>query len=299
MHILVTKERIVMFLNYANSPNDKPEGNMNKNSLLEINSCGTYRLYTKSELPTFRDNGRIDYQLIYLASGKGYFYFDSNTPTVLEAGNMVLYHPQEPQKYIFYAKDQPDVYWIHFTGSDIDELIKGYGINPHNNVIFSSVHPDYINLFKMIIWELQLQTDFFEDAASMYFKQLLIMLGRFNQKKSFSVKNVSTIEIEEAVSYFYEHYSENINVEEYVGNLCISNSSFYRKFKLYTGMTPLQYILDVRMSNAKRLLETTDYSINEIAYIIGYDNSLYFSRLFHKHIGLSPKEYRKFAKNKK
>ncbi len=282
-----------MFLNYANSPTDKPEGNMNKNTILEINSCGTYRLYTKKELPTFRTNGRIDYQLIYLAAGKGYFYFNNDTPNMLEAGNMVLYHPQEPQKYIYYGKDQPEIYWIHFTGAHIDDLFKEYGIDSNKNIIFSGIHPDYTHLFQMIIWELQLQKDFYKESSELYFKQLLIMLGRFSRKNILSVEKASSVEIEKATAYFHEHYNENINIEAYVESMCISNSSFFRKFKLYTGMTPLQYILDIRLSNAKRLLETTDYSINEIALIIGYDNALYFSRLFHKHVGVSPKEYRK------
>lgn len=282
-----------MFLNYANSPNDKQEGNMNKNTALEINSCGMYRLYTKKELQTFRDIGRTDYQLIYVASGKGYFYFDRNNPTVLEAGNMILYHPQEPQRYIYYGKDCPEIFWIHFTGADVEVLFKKYGMDPTGNIIFSGTHPDYEHLFKMIIWELQLQKDFYQESTTLYFKQLLIMIGRHAQKNTRNIKNTSFAEIELAADYFYEHYRENINIEAYVESICQNNSTFFRKFKLYTGMTPLQYILDIRLSNAKKLLETTNYSINEIALVVGYDNALYFSRLFHKHVGISPKEYRK------
>jgi len=55
----------------------------------------------------------------------------------------------------------------------------------------------------------------------------------------------------------------------------------------------MQYILSLRMANAQNLLESTQYNISEIAEAVGYDNSLYFSRLFHKHIGVSPSEYRK------
>ena len=227
-----------MFVKYANSPSDKPEGNMNKNTILEINSCGTYRLYSQKVLPTFRSSGRIDYQLIYIASGKG------------------------------------------------------YGIDPTHHTILSGTNPDYAHLFEMIIWELQLQKDFYQESAVLYFKQLLISLGRFDHKDSLNMKSSISTEIEQDAAYFHEHYRENINIEEYVESLCLSNSLFFRKFKLYTGMTPLQYLLDIRLSNAKKLLETTDYSINEIASIIGYDNALYFSRLFHKHIGMSPKEYR-------
>ncbi len=73
----------------------------------------------------------------------------------------------------------------------------------------------------------------------------------------------------------------------------MSTSWFIRNFKLYTGSTPLNYILNIRISNAQSLLENTKYNITEIAAITGYDNPLYFSRLFKKQTGLSPSEYRK------
>ena len=55
----------------------------------------------------------------------------------------------------------------------------------------------------------------------------------------------------------------------------------------------MKYILNVRIRNAQTLLETTDYSISDIAALIGYDNPMYFSRLFRKAKGLSPSKYRK------
>ena len=68
--------------------------------------CGTYKLYTKPKLPTWRPRGRVDFQLLYVASGKAHFYFDKDgTDTIVHAGHMVLYRPKEPQKYVYYAKD--------------------------------------------------------------------------------------------------------------------------------------------------------------------------------------------------
>jgi len=55
----------------------------------------------------------------------------------------------------------------------------------------------------------------------------------------------------------------------------------------------MQYILSLRMANAQSLLETTEYNISEVAAAVGYDNPLYFSRLFRKHTGMSPSEYRR------
>ena len=70
-------------------------------------------------------------------------------------------------------------------------------------------------------------------------------------------------------------------------------SWFIRNFKQYTKTTPMQYLVERRITNAQVLLETTSYSIAEIGSIVGYENSMYFSRIFKKQKGVSPSEYRK------
>jgi transcriptional regulator GlxA family with amidase domain len=73
----------------------------------------------------------------------------------------------------------------------------------------------------------------------------------------------------------------------------MSTSWFGKSFAAAAGMSPKQYILDLRIRNAQILLETTDGTVSEIARIVGYDNPMYFSRLFRKAKGLSPLNYRK------
>ena len=92
--------------------------------------------------------------------------------------------------------------------------------------------------------------------------------------------------------YFRENYRAEINVEDYALSRGMSASNFYRVFKQISGSTPLQFILKLRLSNAQNLLENSNLTIAEIASAVGYESPLYFSRLFHKHIGVSPSEYR-------
>ncbi len=84
--------------------------------------------------------------------------------------------------------------------------------------------------------------------------------------------------------------------EEYAISRGMSVSWFIRNFKKFTGTTPMQFNTSIRITNSQMLLETTNCAVNEIAHIVGYDNPLYFSRLFHKQKGCSPSEYRKLLK---
>ena len=73
----------------------------------------------------------------------------------------------------------------------------------------------------------------------------------------------------------------------------MSEGHFIRQFKVYTGYTPLEYRAMKRMENAKSLLSGTDMSVSDISESLGFDDPLYFSRVFKKNTGISPREYRK------
>ena len=263
---------------------------MDKKHPLFIGSCGTYHLYTVEKLPTHRPKGRLDYQLLYIASGRAHFYFDGK-PTVVEAGNMVLYRPREEQRY-YYGADQTEVYWVHFTGNNVTNLLRSYGLT-NKKVFHCGSGAEYQNLFCSMIKELQMCQDGYEEMLEIYLRQIFIKLQRHFKSSLNSDNSHAFEEIDNAISYFCEHYNEPINIDDYAKENHFSTSWFIRNFKLYTGITPKQYILKKRIYNAEALLQNTQYNINEIAQIIGYDNPLYFSRVFQKTKGISPSEYRK------
>ena len=84
---------------------------------LIVTSCGNYRVKTRSEVVTHRPNGRKDYQLLYIASGKAHFFINEKEK-IVTAGNIIVYVPDEPQEYVYYKEDKTNVYWVHFTGSE-------------------------------------------------------------------------------------------------------------------------------------------------------------------------------------
>ncbi len=262
-----------------------------KSKPLIVTSCGTYKLYTRPKLPTWRPKGRVDFQLLYIAQGKAHFHFGSEE-RIVHAGHMVLYRPKEPQKYEYYGEDKTEVYWVHFTGNNVTNILRSYGLTDDKRVFYCGSELEYQTLFRSMIYELQMCRDSYPEMLEMYLRQIFIRLQRYF---SASVKNDNSHAVEEidrATAYFNEHYSEALSIDDYARQCHVSTSWFIRNFKLYTGFTPMQYILSKRMYNAEILLHDTQYNITEIAAIVGYDNPLYFSRIFKKTKGLSPSEYR-------
>lgn len=267
-----------------------------KSRPLIVGSCGTYRLYTHPKLPTFRPRGRLDFQLLYVASGKTHFYFEEGKDTVVSAGNMVLYRPKEPQKYVYYGSEQAEVYWVHFTGSNVRNILKSYGITNDMRIIPAGTLLEYSRIFKQMIQELQQCRAGYEELLAMLLRQIFIIINRQLTKERTLKSDYLDTEMELALEYFNTNYNKDLNIEDYAASRGMSVSWFIRTFKQYTSTTPTQYIVTLRITNAQMLLETTNYNVTEIGNFVGYDNPLYFSRIFKKQKGFSPSEYRKQLK---
>lgn len=263
-----------------------------KSKPLIVTSCGNYRLKSKEKLPTWRPRGTLDYQLLYVASGKTHFYF-GDEERIVNAEQMVLFQPRQPQHYEYFAKDKPEVYWVHFTGSDVKNILKHYGVPMDDPVFYSGNSSMYAYLFKEMIHELQTCRVGYQELLEMYLRQILLLIVRSREEHNPTVSSFIQDEMELARRYFTEHYNEEINIEEYAKSRGMSISWFLRNFKQLTAKSPMQYVLSIRINNAVSLLEGTNYNINEISSIVGYDNPLYFSRIFKKQKGVSPSDYRK------
>lgn len=101
--------------------------------------------------------------------------------------------------------------------------------------------------------------------------------------------------IRQAVQYMQQHFTEPLNMAQVSNHVSMNYSLFSLLFKQYTGSNFVSYLQKLRLDEAKRLLETTDWRVNEIGHRIGFTDEKHFLKVFKSTVGLSPTEYRKSA----
>ena len=157
------------------------------------------------KLPTYRPRGRLDYQIIYITAGCGHFHFDNvDDETIVPAGNIVLYRPKELQKYEYYGEDKTEVYWIHFTGSNVKNILRQYGFSDKERVFQVGTSMEYERVFKRIIIELQRCQDNYEEMLVLLLRHLLITFHRELTREHILKNEYLDQEMNTAVTYFSE-----------------------------------------------------------------------------------------------
>jgi AraC family transcriptional regulator, arabinose operon regulatory protein len=255
-----------------------------------VHCSGRYRLVKKERFYTERPLGAANYQLIYIADGKARFRINGKVQT-LEKGSCVLFHPGEPQYYYYYLEEHPDIYWVHFSCKDSNPFLNQMGWG-EETIYQVGVHNSYIHLFDGIIQELQLKQPFFETQLKFLMQQLLLKMGRnrIRERKIFENYNK---EVEEVLRIFHLSPERDFTIKQFTKERGLNYYRFIDTFTKHVGISPRQYIINIRMTTAKELLTNSLFHISEVAQLVGYDNPLYFSRLFKKMWGISPTEFRK------
>lgn len=102
----------------------------------------------------------------------------------------------------------------------------------------------------------------------------------------------------EVKQYVREHMADNIMIADIAAYLHFSPQYLMRVFKNETGMSILEYIVYVRIEAAKKVLKGTRLPIKEVAYMVGYEDCVYFTKVFHKAVGTTPSQYRKMQQGR-
>ncbi|PHV69409.1 DNA-binding response regulator [Sporanaerobium hydrogeniformans] len=131
------------------------------------------------------------------------------------------------------------------------------------------------------------EIDSYELLKKWFLQKISEICTEVNTKK----KDQSTLCIEKAKAYIQKHYAKDISLDEVSREVDISPYYFSKLFKEVTGENFIEYVTDIRIENAKRLLDR-GISIKEVGIEVGYSDPNYFSRIFKKIVGLTPTEFK-------
>lgn len=123
--------------------------------------------------------------------------------------------------------------------------------------------------------------------------EIFLLLKNVSDKRKTNSSYQMDNEIIKAVRFINDHYTENISLADVIGFLHMSKYHFCRVFKQFTGATFLEYLNNLRLAEAHRLLIHTKKSISEIAFTTGFNSTAHLTRVFRQVYNQPPREFRK------
>ncbi len=246
---------------------------------IEINNFGYYKNIDVN-INVNRAKGRPDYQLIYIKSGEVILQTDKGIKKLHNA--IILFRPNQAQVYTYTPAKNSEYMWIHFSGIGAEEILSG--LFDTENILKTDDAFTFANTFESI-------KNFcikYDDISAQFAAGSLIkMMAQLKKSRIVSDNTLNKV-IELMRTQGVNLYSN----EDYAKMCGISEYHFIRRFKKFTGMTPLKYQTKSIVERGIYLLQNSNMNVSEIAFSLGFNDSLYFSRMFKKATGVSPIAYR-------
>ena len=265
----------------------------NEKSIVRINSLGKF--FCKGDwIWDLRHRPFKDFDLWFLIDGKGRLMLDGQE-YILHGGDCFLFRPGMT---LYADNDQDEPLVVIYTHFDVTD-INGNVVNPDTMqlpALFRKMSDPvfFVNLLHRML-DCFYRND--RNGAGNWLTAALLEIGHLD--KSDSQLN-SFSRVSEYIRELYTRINEHPEKDYSLGKLALkagySPEHFSRLFKQHTGISFRESVTNARINQAEYLLSSTAYSISQIAGIAGCPDIFLFSKLFKKHAGTSPSEYRRTAR---
>ncbi len=261
---------------------------------------GISRIGTVSQIPELCEEAETALE---------YYYYDSQSPVVFFSGQK--YHKSNARNFNinFLKRDLSIAIQQNDSGSlshMFDQIIDLFAeCRPNKEHATSACINIYTYLFSFFDNEDNSYQDIFPYTINIaeYLNHFTSLADILEWLQSFRDKLCKVLEdrkesrsdklVEQATRYIAEHYTEKLTLADIAEELNISAGHLSITFKKFTGKTLSDYIAYVKIEHAKELIDTHQYLMYEISDRLGFENPYYFSKVFKKVAGISPREYEK------
>ena len=232
-------------------------------------------------------------ELFYVVDGKGEFNIQGQRFPV-KANDFVIINPQVEHTELS-SPDEPLEYIVlGIRGLSFSNLTPvSEGGHPFSFFNLRDEQKEILRYLNAMVQEATSQQMSYELVCHNLLEILLIKILRHQHfdlevgKQSKATKDISFIK-----HYLETYYHESIQLEDLASMTHLSRFYISHSFKKEIGMSPMEYLIDIRIKESKILLRTTNYSISQVADIVGFTTPTYFSKQFRKSTGISPTDYR-------
>lgn len=238
-------------------------------------------------------------EIFFITNGQGVFQVGDELVSVKES-DLIIINPNcshtekstnlsNPLEYIVFGINNLAIASSSNNLEDGNDILNSYKI-----INFKTKKNELLYYLNTLMRELEEKNVNYELACKSILTLFLIYVMRNTSSDIFIAENLEKVNVEcmKIKNYIDSHYSENITLD------FLSNLTYVNKFHLVhlftkeMDISPINYLINKRIDESKNLLSTTNYSIRDISSIVGFSNSSYFSQMFKKIAGVSPKEYR-------
>lgn len=232
-----------------------------------------------------------EYQVIYITNGQGLFESEHCPQIKVKAGTLIFLFPNEKHRYKPDRNTGWDEYWVGVNGNVVDNLVGTGYLALDKPCQYIGFNEGIIDLYHLLIEKTKQEKPGYQPFISGIFLHLLGHCHSLIQQGVIE-SNEEEIAIHKAQLLFRENIHNPYSAEQAAQQLNVGYSWFRKRFKSYTGLSPGQYYLQLKIAKAKELLSHSNMLIKEIAIELNFETSFYFSKIFKEKTGFNPTDYR-------
>lgn len=230
------------------------------------------------------------YQLVYIISGAGWFK-NSNITRKVRAGTFFLIRPGVWHSYAPDSEVGWESYYVEFSGPVLSNLVERLIPGIENDFICFGRVEEIISLYEKMLDVASADDSLSQLSLRAYTSLLVTMVASFaNPAKEDRMSDRARINA--VINYLEDNLSKNLDIPEIATSFNFSYSHFRRVFKAMTGVSPMDFLKNLRIQKSKQLLLTTNLLVKQVAMKCGYASGEYFCNAFLQEVGKTPSEYR-------
>ena len=237
-------------------------------------------------------NGRIlqEYQINYITEGEGVLETRSGNYSI-KAGMILIIRPGQWHRYRPVSTKGWKEHYIGFNGVMAERTLESFGFlrAPLINIGFIE---NVLSDFQTVINLIKEERPGYQQICSGYVIQILGQIISNVKSRDFDNSPLEDI-IKKSCLIIRDNMHQTLRINDLSKQLGINYSIFRKSFKKYTGLSPNQYHLSLRIKQASHQLSNTADTIKEISFNLGFCSVFYFSKIYKEKTGISPSEFRR------